>query len=155
MKRLSENLKRTGLKGALVTASVLNWKPEKLFDIIVLDAPCSATGTIRRHPDLPHVRKDVDLKPLLTLQARMIARAFGWLKPEGRLLYCTCSLVKAEGEAHLEKLVGKGFKSAGILPKGAEKQWLTDTGALRLRPDYWQDQGGMDGFFAGVLQKPA
>jgi len=104
------NLKRTGLKGEILTANVLKWKPEEQFDVIVLDAPCSATGTIRRHPDLPFVRKGVDLKPLLTLQARMIARAFGWLKPKGRLLYCTCSLLKAEGEDHVEKLLSKGFE---------------------------------------------
>lgn len=154
MKRLGENLKRTGQKAEIVTANVLNWKAENPFDIIVLDAPCSATGTIRRHPDLPHVRQDVDLKPLLTLQARMIARAFGWLKPEGRLLYCTCSLLKAEGEAHVEKLVGKGFKTVSERPIGFEDQWFNETGALRLRPDYWSDLGGMDGFFASVLSKP-
>jgi len=155
MKRLAENLKRTKLNADLVTANVLSWKPEKQFDVIVLDAPCSATGTIRRHPDLPHVRKDVDLKPLLTLQARMIARAFGWLKPEGRLLYCTCSLLKAEGEAHLDKLLSKGVKQAVIRPEGAPDQWFSESGALRLRPDFWGEEGGMDGFFATVLQKPA
>lgn len=154
MKRLVENLKRTGQKAEIVTANVLNWKAENPFDIIVLDAPCSATGTIRRHPDLPHVRQDVDLKPLLTLQARMIARAFGWLKPEGRLLYCTCSLLKAEGEAHAEKLLGKGFENAAETPDGFEDQWLNENGSLRLRPDYWADLGGMDGFFAAVLRKP-
>ena len=155
MKRLEENLKRTKQKAEIVTANVLNWKSEPVFDVIVLDAPCSATGTIRRHPDLPHVRGDVDPKPLLTLQARMIARAFGWLKPEGRLLYCTCSLLKAEGEAHIEKLVSKGFTCAFEPLKDMDDQWLTEAGALRLRPDYWSENGGMDGFFAAVLKKPA
>jgi len=149
-----ENLKRTGLKGEILTANVLKWKPEEQFDVIVLDAPCSATGTIRRHPDLPFVRKGVDLKPLLTLQARMIARAFGWLKPEGRLLYCTCSLLKAEGEDHVEKLLSKGFKSVAERPEGFEDAWFHENGSLRLRPDYWPERGGMDGFFAAVLRKP-
>lgn len=155
MKRLSENLKRTGLKADTISANVLSWKPEKQFDVIVLDAPCSATGTIRRHPDLPYVRNDLEIKSLLTLQARMIARAFGWLKPEGRLLYCTCSLLKAEGEAHVEKLIGKGVSKVRHAPVGIEEEWLSDAGLLRLRPDYWADQGGMDGFFAAVLKKPA
>ena len=154
MLRLMENLKRTGLKGEILTANVLKWKPEEQFDVIVLDAPCSATGTIRRHPDLPFVRKGVDLKPLLTLQARMIARAFGWLKPEGRLLYCTCSLLKAEGEDHVEKLLSKGFKSVAERPEGFEDAWFHENGSLRLRPDYWPERGGMDGFFAAVLRKP-
>ncbi len=155
MKRLKENLKRTGLHAETITANVLNWKAEAPYDAIVLDAPCSATGTIRRHPDLPHVRKGVELKPLLTLQARMIARAFGWLKPEGRLLYCTCSLLPAEGEAHVEKLLSKGFAVDVVRPDGAEDHWFNETGAMRLRPDYWAERGGMDGFFAAVLKKPA
>ncbi len=154
MKRLKENLKRTKLSAELVTANVLNWKPEKPFDVIVLDAPCSATGTIRRHPDLPHVKKGVDLGPMLTLQARMLARSFGWLKPDGKLLYCTCSLMKSEGEAHIEKLLGKGFSNATEAVDGIEPEWLNDQGMLRLRPDFWADRGGMDGFFAAVLRKP-
>ncbi len=154
MKRLRKNLKRTGLSADMIVANVLKWRPEKPFDIIVLDAPCSATGTLRRHPDLPHVRRDVDLAPMLTLQARMLARAFGWLAPEGRLLYCTCSLFKAEGEAHVSKLLSKGFKDVSERPDWVEDAWISENGSLRLRPDFWAAQGGLDGFFAAVLAKP-
>ena len=154
MKRLAENLKRTKLSAELVTANVLKWKAEAPYDVIVLDAPCSATGTIRRHPDLPYIRKKADIAPLITLQARMLARAFGWLKPEGRLLYCTCSLLKAEGEAHISKLMSKGFEGAAQMPDGMDPAWMSEDGLLRLRPDYWAERGGMDGFFAAVLKKP-
>lgn len=153
MKRVAENLARTRLKADCVTADILKWKPEGQFDVILLDAPCSATGTIRRHPDLPFVRKGVALKPLLQLQARLIARAASWLKPDGRLLYCTCSLLPAEGEAHLKTLTAHGFEVVTATAPGVDPNWFNEDNSLRLRPDYWAETGGMDGFFAAILRK--
>ena len=150
MKRVEENLTRTGLSATLVTADALKWEPEAPFDAILLDAPCSATGTIRRHPDLPHVRDGKSLKPLFALQAQLLARAAGWLKPGGRLLYCTCSLLPEEGEAQIEAL-------EGLTPEAPKAEWIEEAWrsgpGLRTRPDYWPDSGGMDGFYMALLRQ--
>ncbi|MGB8815033.1 MAG: transcription antitermination factor NusB [Paracoccaceae bacterium] len=149
LERLRENLARTGLKAKVVAADALVWQPDGLFDAILLDAPCSATGTIRRHPDLPFVKDGSDLPVLVALQAQLIDRALGWLKPGGRLVFCTCSLLPAEGEA---QLVGALARHPGLVVDrpamaGIEAGWVADAGGLRLRPDFWAERGGMDGFF--------
>ena len=154
--RVRENLDRTGLAAGIVATDALNWEPGRTFDVIVLDAPCSATGTLRRHPDLPFVRPEPDLAPLLDLQARLIDRAAGWLKPGGRLVYCTCSLLPDEGEAQvsaaLDRLPFMARRPTEPIP-GIDPDWMTAPGELRLRPDYWPELGGMDGFFAAVLAR--
>jgi len=100
--RLKENLKRTGLTAYVVSADALTWQPDAPFDAILLDAPCSATGTIRRHPDLPHVRTGADIKPLFKLQADLIDKATDMLAQGGRMVFCTCSLLPEEGEKQLQ-----------------------------------------------------
>lgn len=154
MVRLEENLARTGLSADCVVADALAWAPEGRFDVIVLDAPCSATGTIRRHPDLPHVRPSLDLAPLMELQAALLARAAGWLAPGGRLVYATCSLIPAEGERQVARALETGVLKPGRVhwPEGFEPGWRTGESSLRLRPDFLADLGGMDGFFAAVLE---
>ncbi|MBS8227773.1 RsmB/NOP family class I SAM-dependent RNA methyltransferase [Vannielia litorea] len=147
LKRVEENLARTGLTAELVAADVLAWVPEEPFDAILLDAPCSATGTIRRHPDLPHVKDGKGLKELFALQAAMLERAMGWLKPGGRLVYCTCSLLPEEGEAQVA-----GYEVVHSEAGWIEAGWRAQ-GGLRLRPDFWAEHGGMDGFFMAALQK--
>ncbi|HVZ15177.1 MAG TPA: RsmB/NOP family class I SAM-dependent RNA methyltransferase, partial [Bauldia sp.] len=99
--RLRQNLARLGLAAEVVTADVLGWQPPALFDAVLLDAPCAATGTIRRHPDVAWLKKPEDIAALAAVQARMLTRAATLLKPGGRLVYCTCSLEPEEGEAHL------------------------------------------------------
>ncbi|MGV8950312.1 MAG: RsmB/NOP family class I SAM-dependent RNA methyltransferase, partial [Cypionkella sp.] len=101
LERLQENLARTGLRAKIVTADALHWQPDSRFDAILLDAPCSATGTIRRHPELPFLMDGSELAELTALQAALLDRALGWLKPGGRLVYCTCSLLPDEGEAQI------------------------------------------------------
>ncbi|WP_112322328.1 RsmB/NOP family class I SAM-dependent RNA methyltransferase [Oceanibium sediminis] len=155
--RLSQNLKRTGLTADVVTSDARKWRPEgPAPDVIVLDAPCSATGTIRRHPDLVFARPDPDLAPLLKLQAELIDHALGLLAPGGRLLYCTCSLFPAEGEDQAAAALARhpGLTVDPHRPEGCAEDWWTAEGHLRLRPDFWAEQGGMDGFFATVLRKP-
>lgn len=151
--RLRKNLARTGLPAEVVAADALAWQPEALFDAILLDAPCSATGTIRRHPDLPFVKDGSELAELVSLQAALIDRALGWLKPGGRLVYCTCSLLPEEGEAQVADALARhpALRLEKVLPAGAEPGWLTEADALRLRPDYWAERGGMDGFFIARL----
>jgi len=153
--RLRDNLARTGLQAEVIAADALHWQPDAPFDAILLDAPCSATGTLRRHPDLPFVKDGSELAELLPLQAALIDRALGWLAPGGRLVYCTCSLLPDEGEAQVAAALARhpGLTLQRVLPAGAEPGWLTPDGALRLRPDYWADRGGMDGFFIACLTR--
>ena len=157
LERVAENLARTGLSAELVTADALNWDCPEPFDAILLDAPCSATGTLRRHPDLPYARPDPDLRPLLALQADLIDRAAGWLKPGGLMVYCTCSLLPKEGELQIARALERNPTLARAtpdpVPVGTERHWWSTFGDLRLRPDYWPDLGGMDGFFATLLKK--
>jgi 16S rRNA (cytosine967-C5)-methyltransferase len=154
--RLRENLARTGLKAKVVTADALQWEPEALFDAVLLDGPCSATGTIRRHPDLPFLRQASDIPGLVALQAQLIDRALGFLKPGGRLVYCTCSLLQDEGEAQVASALARHPGVVMLRPEvaGIEPGWMGERG-LRLRPDYWAERGGMDGFYMACLQVPA
>ena len=147
--RLRENLRRTGLKARIIAADALHWQPDHAFDAILLDAPCSATGTMRRHPDLPFVKDGSELADLVALQAALLDRALGWLKPGGRLVYCTCSLLPEEGEAQLAAALSRhpGLRVEPATLPGLDPAWITPQGALRLRPDYWAEKGGMDGFF--------
>ncbi len=157
MARVEANLARTNLIATLVTADALHWQPDAPFDAILLDAPCSATGTIRRHPDLPFVKDGSELTALTALQSALIDRALGWLKPGGRLVYATCSLLPEEGEAQLAAALQRHPEltvDRSDLP-GVDPGWWTPDGALRLRPDFWADAGGMDGFFLARLRKSA
>ncbi|CAN1559600.1 Sun tRNA and rRNA cytosine-C5-methylases [Paracoccaceae bacterium] len=157
MERLEANLQRTGLKAAVVIADALQWQPDGLFDAILLDAPCSATGTIRRHPDLPVVKDGSEVAGLVALQAALIDRAIGWLKPGGRLVFATCSLLAEEGEAQLDAALARhpGLVAEAVELAGVAPEWWGESGGLRLRPDYWADRGGMDGFFMARLRTPA
>jgi 16S rRNA (cytosine967-C5)-methyltransferase len=154
--RLRENLARTRLSAKIVTADALQWQPDTLFDAVLLDAPCSATGTIRRHPDLPFLRQASDIPGLVELQARLLDRALGFLRPGGRLIYCTCSLLQDEGEAQVAAALARHPGLVMTRPEvpGIDAAWMGDRG-LRLRPDYWAERGGMDGFYMACLQIPA
>jgi 16S rRNA (cytosine967-C5)-methyltransferase len=150
MARVQANLERTGLTARVVVTDALEWEPKAPFDAILLDAPCSATGTIRRHPDLPFVKDGSEVAGLVTLQARLLDRALGWLKPGGRLVFATCSLLPEEGEGQLAAALVRhpGLVAERVDVPGVEAGWWTEAGGLRLRPDYWAERGGMDGFFA-------
>jgi len=149
MARVAENLARTGLSAEMVVADALAWAPDLPFDAVLLDAPCSATGTVRRHPDLPFIKDGSELPGLVTLQGALLDRALGWLKPGGRLVFCTCSLLPEEGEGQLASALSRhpGLMVEQVLPEGAAPEWQAAGGGLRLRPDYLKERGGMDGFF--------
>ena len=157
MARVAENLSRTGL--AAETRVDDAFAVTGQWDIVVLDAPCSATGTIRRHPDLPWAKDGSDFGALIEQQARMIDHALGLVVPGGRLLYCTCSLLPDEGEVQVEEALGRhaglAVDSAALDRPGVVPGWISAEGGLRLRPDLWPAQGGMDGFYMAVLRKPA
>ncbi len=156
MARVRENLDRTGLNATLRVTDALKWT-EALFDAILLDAPCTATGTIRRHPDLPHAKNGEDFPVLFALQERMIDHALKQLKPGGRLVFCTCSLLPDEGEIQVEDALkrNKGVTVEPIALDGIDPAWSTPEGGVRIRPDYWAERGGLDGFYIAVLRKPA
>ncbi|WP_306114240.1 MULTISPECIES: RsmB/NOP family class I SAM-dependent RNA methyltransferase [unclassified Roseovarius] len=155
MQRVQENLTRTGLRASIVVGDAL--QHEGQYDAILLDAPCSATGTIRRHPDLPHAKDGSDFGELIALQAQMIDQALGLLKPGGRLVYCTCSLLPDEGECQVDEALLRhdGLKTdpAALSLPGVDPAWVTEEGGLRLRPDYWAEKGGMDGFYIACLRR--
>jgi 16S rRNA (cytosine967-C5)-methyltransferase len=148
--RLRENLKRTGLEAQVVAADALAWQPEEPFDAILLDAPCTATGTCRRHPDVLHRLPAID--ELAALQRSMLARAAEWLRPGGVLVYAVCSLEPEEGEAQARAFtalapdpIAAEELPAGIVP--------TPEGWLRSDPGMLADAGGIDGFFAARWRK--
>ncbi|EPX77854.1 RsmB/NOP family class I SAM-dependent RNA methyltransferase [Litoreibacter arenae] len=152
---VEENLQRTGLTAKLIVEDALNAPDDVLYDAILLDAPCSATGTIRRHPDLPYVKDGKQLNELFALQADMIDTAVSLLKPGGRLVFCTCSLLFDEGERQAKTAMERhGLTEIETDLKGVEPEWRSRVGGLRLSPSYWPDRGGMDGFFMIALRKP-
>jgi len=157
MERVRENLARVELKAETVVGDLLDYTPAAPFDAILLDAPCSATGTIRRHPDLPYAKAKLELNPLLNLQKDMLAEASGWLKPGGELVYCTCSLFPEEGEEQVASFLGThpDFEQVPAEAEGIDPAWRDAEGGLRLRPDYWPERGGIDGFFMAKLKKKA
>ncbi len=105
LRRLQENLDRVGLRAEIVQAGVAEWTPAEPFDAVLLDAPCSSTGTIRRNPDIPYLKAQADIEALSAVQARLLNHAVGLLKPGGQLVYSTCSLEEEEGEAQIERLL--------------------------------------------------
>ena len=152
--RLRETLARTRLTATTVEADVATWAPGQAFDAVLLDAPCSATGTIRRHPDVPHLKRPRDIAGLTEAQDRLLAAAAGLLRPGGRLIYAVCSLQPEEGAPRIaQALAGGGWRhdpftadELTALPEGR-----TAEGFLRTSPALWGERGGMDGFFAARL----
>ncbi|WP_164158065.1 RsmB/NOP family class I SAM-dependent RNA methyltransferase, partial [Sandarakinorhabdus rubra] len=153
LERVRQNLDRTGLEATLVAADALRWQPDGLFDHILLDAPCSATGIFRRHPDVLHLKGNAGLGPVTLLQAALLRRAVAWLKPGGRLVYATCSLDRREGEAIAERVIAgapREIIGADELPVGLAP---TPEGFVRTLPG--QVAGGIDGFFIARLRRLA
>lgn len=150
--RLGENLARTGLAAEMTQADALIWAPEARYDAILLDAPCSATGTVRRHPDLPHRTAPGDLASLRALQARLLDRVWDWCAPGGVVVYCVCSLLRDEGEdqvaAFLARTPGARLAPVQAGDEGIPPECVAADGSLRTRPDTWADRGGLDGFYA-------
>jgi len=153
--RLAENLRRLRLDARLVAADVEAYRPDETFDAVLLDAPCSATGTIRRHPDVAYVKRPNDIPTLAAAQDRLLAAAARLLRPGGRLIYAVCSLQPEEGPAKLAAAARLGLAHApftadelAMLP-----QARTADGCLRTHPALWPERGGMDGFFAVRLRR--
>jgi len=155
LERLAENLARTGLAAETVCADALDWAPDAPFDAILLDAPCSATGTARRHPEVLHRREKPDLASLTALQDALLERAWSWLRPGGRLVFATCSLLPEEGEARAAAFRARTPAARPAPASGLPPELLSEDGDLRTRPDLWPELGGLDGFFAAAFVKEA
>ncbi len=153
MRRLAENLRRTGLSATLITQDAFDH--QGTYDAILLDAPCTATGTLRRHPDLPFVKSGKDVEQLTKLQMRLLDHALTLLNPGGTLVYCTCSLLPVEGEFQITAAL-KRHPTLKVLPTdptslGGDAEWASPEGGLRLHPGHWPDRGGLDGFYMAAL----
>lgn len=155
LRTLKENLKRMGMQANCVSADLLEWQPTRAYDAILLDAPCSATGTWRRHPEVVQIVNEADIAELASLQRQMLTRAWQWLKPGGRMVYCVCSLERVEGEAQAEWFMHT-HADAHAVPVDASTEIPAEcvSGAtLRTLPHHRAEQGGMDGFFAVCFEK--
>ncbi|HMN36816.1 MAG TPA: RsmB/NOP family class I SAM-dependent RNA methyltransferase [Hyphomicrobium sp.] len=161
--RLKENLARLHLTAGAAVADARQWQPGRQFDALIVDAPCTATGTMRRHPDILHLRRSEDVGQLVKIQKEILANAAGLLKPGGRLVYCTCSLENEEGPEQFAAFLSAHpeFSREPIDPAlvGAEPAWLTPLGELRTLPQFLGqlEPGlkGMDGFYAALARKKA
>ena len=156
LERLSENLVRTGLAAQVVQADLRQWQPDAPADAVLLDAPCSATGIYRRHPDVLHRIGPRQIAELAELQGELLARAADWVKPGGRLVYATCSLERAEGEDQIVRFL-KDRSDFTLKPANAaalpEDIAPMPEGWLRTLPHTLAAQGGTDGFFIAALAK--
>jgi 16S rRNA (cytosine967-C5)-methyltransferase len=159
--RLTENLTRLGLKAEAVQADASLWLPEERFDAILLDAPCSSTGTIRRHPDIPYLKSDTDIGELAAIQTRLLDNAVTLLKPGGRLVYSTCSVEPQEGESQVAALMARN-DAVRLDPiqrhePFGDTEWAQASGVLRTFPFELRldtpEWSGMDGFFAARLTR--
>jgi len=161
LERLRGNLSRLGLEAETVTADASRWCPETQFDAVLLDAPCTATGTIRRHPDIMHLKRAADLEKLSQLQSCLLDNAATLLRPQGTMIYCTCSLEPEEGISQIEWLLERRndlmLEPIDPLPLGARPEWVCPQGVLRTLPHQLACEdsvgGGIDGFFAAKLRK--
>ncbi|SMF74846.1 16S rRNA (cytosine967-C5)-methyltransferase [Tistlia consotensis] len=155
--RIAENLKRLGLAAALVEADATAWQPPEPLPFVLLDAPCSATGTLRRHPDVARLKSPKDLPALTALQDRLLERAAAALAPGGTLVYATCSLLPEEGPERIARLLGEGAPLARrpVAPEevGGLGELITAEGDLRTLPCHLAARGGLDGFYACRLTK--
>jgi 16S rRNA (cytosine967-C5)-methyltransferase len=155
--RLRENLRRVGLQAEVVVADAAAWPDQRSFDAVLLDAPCSATGTFRRHPDVLWAARPGDIAKLATLQHRLLDAAAPRVKPGGRLVYCVCSLEPEEGEAQAEAFLRRlpDFERAPIRPGegGAPARAITAGGFARLLPGAAEPGLGGDGFFVARFRR--
>jgi 16S rRNA (cytosine967-C5)-methyltransferase len=155
MARVRENLARLGLKAECVVADAVTWRSSAPVEAILLDAPCSATGTARRHPDILRLKSPKDVAKLARLQDRLLAAAGEMLTPGGRLVYCTCSLQAEEGPDHIAAFLdGDAPFERDPLRSGeiaGADNFVTEPGDLRTTPAAWPERGGLDGFYAARL----
>ncbi|WP_427790331.1 RsmB/NOP family class I SAM-dependent RNA methyltransferase [Brevundimonas diminuta] len=157
LKRLRQNFERMGLKAEVVAIPAEDWEDDRLFDAVLLDAPCTATGTYRRNPEVLRATRPADVAKLADVQHRLLDAAAEKVKPGGRLVYCVCSLEREEGETQVIAFLRRNpaFRTIAAVPAevGAPDEALTPEGWLRILPSQWAEKGGLDGFFAAKLER--
>jgi 16S rRNA (cytosine967-C5)-methyltransferase len=155
--RLVANLSRLSLPVSAIAADALSWRPDQPADAVLLDAPCTATGAIRRHPDVPHLKHPEDVARLAVVQENLLRAAVDMLRPGGTLVYCTCSLEPEEGPQRVDALLRSGAPMARLPIEadaiGAPADWVTPGGDLRTLPCHLAELDGVDGFYAARLVK--
>ena len=153
IERLTANMKRWGLHADVINADATEWKPSELFDAVLLDAPCSATGTIRRHPDVARIKRPRDVQTVTQAQDKLLEAASRMLRPGGRLIYAVCSLQPEEAAPRVAEAAKFGLRHDPFRTEELTglPEALTKEGFLRTHPGMWRDRGGMDGFFAARL----
>lgn len=150
--RLNENLERTGQSAEVVTADLREWTPKEQADAILVDAPCSASGIFRRHPDVLYRVRPAIIAEMAELQRVILARAADWLKPGGHMVYATCSLEPEEGEAQIAAFL-EARPDYALVPITGEWPGVTDKGTIRTLPTLLAKEGRLDGFFIAMLQR--
>ncbi len=154
--RLAENLARTGLSADTIVADARAWEPGRTYDAVLLDAPCSATGTFRRHPETLYRARPSSIAELTVLQSALLARAADWVRPGGSLVYAVCSLEVEEGEERIAAfLAARPDYRIAPAPTLVEGVPPAADGTLRILPTMLEAQGGLDGFFAAHLVRSA
>lgn len=157
LRRLSENLARTNLKAEVIAADAEAWADDRRFDAVLLDAPCTATGTFRRNPDVLWATRPGDIAKLADVQHRLLDAAAERVAPGGRLVYCVCSLEREEGETQILAFLKRrpDFALARLDPAacGAPEESLAPEGWLRILPCFWETRGGLDGFFVARMDR--
>ncbi len=157
MARLADNLRRVGFEAGLVTADATAWRPPRMADAVVLDAPCSATGTLRRHPDIARAKGHADIARLSAVQDRLLAAAAAMLRPGGWLVYAVCSLQPEEGPERIAAALRDGLPLERVPVRPDELPDLGEAvapaGDVRTLPSFWAARGGMDGFYVARLQR--
>lgn len=157
--RLQENMKRLRLddRVKIEVADAAVWKSREKLPYILLDAPCSATGTVRRNPDVIWMKNQNDIYSLVELQEKLLENAVNMLAPGGTLIYCTCSLQKCEGEYQIERILERhpelSRESVHVHELGGTSEIITPRGDVRILPSHLANIGGMDGFFVSRLRK--
>jgi 16S rRNA (cytosine967-C5)-methyltransferase len=153
---LKENLTRLKLTADVVEADALIWRPAQPADAVLLDAPCAATGTIRRHPDLPFLKPVLDLASFAAGQRKLLAAAAAMVKPGGYVLYSVCSLQPEERKAVVDAVLASDTTLAHLpIPKEAagDPAFIDSAGDLVTLPAFWPERGGLDGFYGALLRK--
>ncbi|MEQ8195261.1 MAG: transcription antitermination factor NusB [Rhodospirillales bacterium] len=157
LKVLRNNLARLGFKAETVAADAIDWRPDHPADAVLLDAPCSATGTLRRHPDIARLKSAADVASLAARQRELLQAAAEMVRPGGLLVFCTCSLQPEEGPGQIEAFLKEhaDFERQRLAGDDVCRidAWLTAEGELRTLPCHLAEQGGMDGFFAARLRR--
>ncbi len=154
--RLEDNLRRLGLEAEIVIADASEWRPSRPADAVLVDVPCTATGTIRRHPDIPHIKTAGDVAALARVQRRLLFAALDMVGPGGVVVYCACSLQPEEGPGQIAALLASGapvMREAIVAGEiGGVRELITAEGDLRTLPFHLAPAGGIDGFYAARLR---